>query len=205
MSQDVELWIRELGAAGWRKYASTVWKSQSLHVEGLDCSEFHIVEPQSSVPAPAGATQNTYEQHGHLPECIYWQNDEDCNCDWKGWPKLAGSLAERPVTPQAEPGATTLGVCGAEDRSHGLPHEKAADCELWMEFSPQAEPRVSEPLRKCLDCGIEVTACNSHVLADQLVKAVAGEIPFSQVQERCPRCEVMRCKSLSSTGMGQDK
>lgn len=32
MIQDVELWLRELEAAGWRKYASTVWKSPSGHM-----------------------------------------------------------------------------------------------------------------------------------------------------------------------------
>lgn len=30
--QDVELWIAELEAAGWRKILSTVWKSPSGHL-----------------------------------------------------------------------------------------------------------------------------------------------------------------------------
>jgi hypothetical protein len=32
MGQDVELWIRELEAAGWRKVMSSVWKSPSGHL-----------------------------------------------------------------------------------------------------------------------------------------------------------------------------
>lgn len=207
---------------------------------------------QSSVPALAGATQNAYEQHGHLPECIYWQNDEECNCDWKGWPKLAGSLAERPVTPQAEPGASectapnaarenwlngdwvfsaaktiaisshlsTGMICNIIQRSYDaahpvtVPQASAKDKANYGGEAPgiengglgegvRASAGVGEPRRKCLDCGIEVTACNSHVLADQLVKAVAGEIPFSQVQERCPRCEVKRAQA--SAGLSDEE
>ena len=32
MSQDVELWVRELTEAGWTKVLSTVWKSPSGHM-----------------------------------------------------------------------------------------------------------------------------------------------------------------------------
>lgn len=64
--------------------------------------------PKPTVLATEGVTQNAHEQLGHLPGCIFWKDDDECNCEWKGLPQLAGALAKRPATPQAAPGAAHI-------------------------------------------------------------------------------------------------
>ena len=59
MSQDAELWIRELEAAGWKKYASTVWQSPSGHLfrgpYGAWCRM--LAHPELNVAAPPEAKE----------------------------------------------------------------------------------------------------------------------------------------------------
>ena len=46
------------------------------------------------------------------------------------------------------------------------------------------------PTRHCANpkCRAEITACMGHVLACDMVKAMAGTIPWTQVREICGRC-----------------
>lgn len=81
---------------------------------------------------------------------------------------------------------------------HGNISRREASRRLFEELAAQS---TAPATRVCLDCGAEITGCNGHVLADGLVKAMAGEIPFSQVKERCPKCEVRRSLPVASPKM----
>lgn len=50
---------------------------------------------------------------------------------------------------------------------------------------------MPEPLRHCIRCSAEITACMGFQLARDTLAAWDGLIPWSQVREHCGRCALV--------------